>query len=454
MNFGEIKAFMGDQPQAAKPSTAINKQLQAEGLQQAADFQAKQVAQNNASSISVISSQTTVGLKIYSSSMQQNVTIDGERDAGAKKVDKSKPASLFDFEKVAENVMRFVGGVIKGAASSGADEAKLASLFEQAKSGVAKGIAMAERDIGSFMNEEIKEGITRSRSLIGEQIGRLEQNLLGKPQQNSDQVQNVASLQASYSQESSGELTIRTKDGDEVSLQFVDLRQASFSTQSFQNQLLNNPAGDASEQAQPRGSDSNDTAEGENTSASQRSNAQTLEFSGFRVTVSGELDQNELTAIGNLVADATDLADTFYRGDIETAFNQALELGYDKQELVGYALQLNRIEKAEVVKAYGYVQHFNEQSASSSEQEKSVKPVAQYLDKMLAVLEQSRQTLSSQDDYNTLMNGIVNEMKDVQVPDLVQAINRFHSFNQQLIEGLPKSAPPVQPVQPNEPITN
>jgi CRISPR/Cas system CSM-associated protein Csm2 small subunit len=144
-----------------------------------------------------------------------------------------------------------------------------------------------------------------------------------------------------------------------------------------------------------------------------------------------------------LVSNANDLADTFYRGDIETAFNQALELGYDKQELVGYALQLNRIEQTQVVKAYDYVQHFNDQSGGESEKEKSTKPVAQYLDKMLSVLDQAQQRLQGPDDYNTMINGIINEMKDVQVPDLVQAINRFHTFNQQLLEALPKSDTPV-----------
>ena len=439
MNFGEIKAFLGDQPQTVKPSTAINKQLQEEGLKQAANFQAQQAAGKSAAttaaSVSVFSSQTTVGLKIYSGSMQQNVNVNGERAVPQSDNKEDKPATLFDFEKVAENVMRFVGGVIKGAAASGADDEKLASLFAQAKSGVAKGIAMAEKDIGGFMNDEISEGISRSRSLIGEQITRLENALAGNTEKSENTA--VSSVSAAYSQENSGELKIRTKDGDEVKLEFVDLRQVSFSNQTVQSQLLSASA----EANEPVGQQPQEEAT-ENTEQRQRdsnSNFQTLEFSGFRLSISGDLDDQELASIGKLVSDANDLADTFYRGDIETAFNQALELGYDKQELVGYALQLNRVEQTEVVKAYGYVQHFNEDQSANEEQEKSVKPVAQYLDKMLNVLEQSRQSLQSSEDYNTMINGIINEMKDVQVPDLVQAINRFHTFNQQLLEGLPKS---------------
>lgn len=425
MNFGEIKAFTGDQQQAVKPSTALNKQLQAEGLKQAADFQAQQMSGNKAnaaSSISVLSSQTTVGLKIYSGSMQQNVSVNGEKAAPQADPDKDKPATLFDFEKVAENVMRFVGGAIKSAAAGGADEEQLASLFSQARSGVAKGISMAEKDIGGFMNDEISEGISRSRSLIGDQIARLESVLSGKTEES--EISELKAVSASLAEQNSGDLRIRTKDGDEVTLQFLDLRQVSISSQTIQSQI---------------GAESTDSQKPSDApKQSSRANAQTFELSGFSLTISGELDESELASIGNLVSNASDLADTFYRGDIETAFNQALELGYDKQELVGFALQLNRVEKAEVVKAYDYVQHFKEDKLSDGEQDKSVKPVAQYLDKMLNVLEQSSQSLQSIEDYNTMINGIVNEMKDVQVPDLVQAINRLHSFNQQLLEGLPK----------------
>jgi hypothetical protein len=46
----------------------------------------------------------------------------------------------------------------------------------------------------------------------------------------------------------------------------------------------------------------------------------------FSFSVNGELDEDELKAIGQLVADANELTEEFFNGDIETAFNQALEL--------------------------------------------------------------------------------------------------------------------------------
>lgn len=426
MNFGDIKAFQNEQPPSAKPSAAINKQLQEEGLRQAANFQAAQ-ANAGTAAVSVISSQTTVGLKIYSGSMQQNVTVNNERAKTATEFDKDKPASLFDFEKVAENVMRFVGGVIKGAANSGADDDQINSLFSQAREGIAKGIKLAERDIGGFMNEEISEGIANSKALLDQRVAQLESELLG---QTADTQSIVGYESLSASEENNGQLVIRTRDGDEVTLSFTDLKQVSFENQVSLTQ---------SEQSESDNEGNEQSAQ--QTSFSQSLVARTLEFSGYSIQIKGELDDAELNAISELVNNANDLADTFYRGDIETAFNQALELGYDNQELVGFALQLNRIEQTQAVKAYDYVQQYNEDDQANERQEKLVKPVAQYLEKMLSVLDQSRTTLDSAEDYNAIINGIVNEMKDVQVPDLVQAINRFHSFNKQLVDALPQSNP-------------
>ena len=62
----------------------------------------------------------------------------------------------------------------------------------------------------------------------------------------------------------------------------------------------------------------------------------------------------------------------------------------------------------------------------------------QYLEKMMSAFENATNTLESGEDYNSLIAGIINEMEDVQVPDLVTAINRFHSFNQQLLNAVPQ----------------
>ena len=71
--------------------------------------------------------------------------------------DEAEPKKgLFDFEEVARNVLNFVGGAIKNAQGKGADDEALLSLFEQATSGVLKGIDLAKKDLAGISNEEIR----------------------------------------------------------------------------------------------------------------------------------------------------------------------------------------------------------------------------------------------------------------------------------------------------------
>ncbi|PRO69726.1 DUF5610 domain-containing protein [Alteromonas gracilis] len=434
MNVGQIKAFMNeqkvdqkaDQKASVNPNEALKKQLQQDGLQQAAEFSKQQAA-----SVSMSSSQTSIGMRIVSTSLSQSLEIDGQKpqDVKEKNLDE-KSNSLFDFEKVARNVLKFVGGVIRGAADGGASDEKLNGLFSQAREGVSRGFAMAEKDLAGFMNEEIEQGMTKSRDLIDTGIDDLETDIFGREQANAVTLSSLNAVAAS--DEKSGSLTIRTKDGDEVSFSFESLR-------SFQaSQQLNFEA----QTSEGQSSAENGEQSGTNFSASytQQTSYQYYERSGISFSLKGELDEDELDSIADLVGQVQDLADTFYSGDIDKAFEEALSLGFDDKELVGYALQLNRTTQTEVLKTYENIQHYNEDSNDNAKYGNVVSPVAQYLEKMMDTFANAENKLASSEDYNALIAGLINEMKDVQVPDLISAINRFRSFNQTLLDGLPQSA--------------
>ena len=474
MNLGEIKAFLRDKPAQANPNQEVNQQLREIGLRQAAQGVSSQ------SSISVVSSQTTVGLRIYSNSLNQSIELNSKRPEFTPP--EKKQTSLFDFEEVAKNVLRFVGGAINHAAAKGADKEALMDMFEQARSGVLKGIEMAEKDLAGFMNDEIEQGIASSKELIDQGIERLERKLFGKDEEDAKAASLGVYESASYSREDSGDLTIRTRDGDEVSIRFEDFQEFEINRSRLIEFETIQPvapfpvtpddapvtddtpqAPQASEQesaptAGPQSVNSDaqvatsgeneqeaDTAE-QNSSTSTRitaeQNYQFYESSSLSFSVRGELDEDELKAIGDLVADASDLADEFFNGDIETAFKQALEIGFDEKELTGFALNLTRQEKVEVVQAYEFVSHYNDEVTGGDNPAKAAKPIAQYLERMLNVMEQSKQKLEDNNAYEEMLNGIVNQVRDVQTTDLISAINRFHSFNKMLLENIPVAANP------------
>lgn len=396
MNLSEIKAVQSEQPKVVRPDVALNKQLQQDGLKQAKELQASFANANQD-----ISDNRKVAARVLGVSISQSLTIEGRTsDVSAKTDDDEQKVKkpLFDFEEVARNVLNFVGSVINKAASDGAPDDKLNSLFEQARYGVSKGIKLAENELGDNATDEVKEGIANSKASIFDGIKELETSIFNKTEKNGSAISNSLSIQKAEL----SEFSVRTRDGDEVRISFG--MQENTSKEIF---TLDN--------------------------GNSQSNFVYQQTSSFSMQVKGELDEGELKAIGNLVAQADDIANMFYRGNIEQAYEKALDIGYDNKELSSFALQLTKVESSQKIQKYGEVQQYSEMPSADL---KAPKAVAEYLNKVLNGMSQAADQLGSKEDFNSIINSLVNEMKDVHVPDILTAINRFHTFNAKLLEGL------------------
>lgn len=406
MSVDSIPAAKGNQATVEKPDVALKKQLQQEGLRQAREFQ------QSSQATQVTVSQTRVGSTVLVSSFEQEVVLN-ERRFDNRQFDKAEEnKSAFDFEKVASNVLKFVGGVVRGAARGGADEAQLTDLIGQARSGVAKGIALAEKDLAGFMNPEITDGIRNSKEAIGEGINDIEKEVLS-PFRGTMEV--GASLSAQYTQSQSGGLKITTQDGDEVEINFGQSRQYQYSASE---RIVSG--------APNSGSETNTAANPQNEMIGQRSvNVQFAEYRGISFSVKGELDDDELGAISDLVKQITDVSKSFFKGDLDSALDKALALGYDEKELAGFALKLDRREiVSEKISAYKEVS-----DGDSSELKKYMRPIKEYMDELKSLNQLLDTTLKDGEGYKELVNGVINQMKEVHVPDVLSAINRFHLFN-------------------------
>ncbi|GAC36568.1 DUF5610 domain-containing protein [Paraglaciecola psychrophila] len=462
MNISQLKVFLGDKPQHLGNENSIQNQLRDTGLKQAISGQNSQSSQR----LDKFSSSTSLGVRIYTYSLNNTLEVDKRKPDFSAPDTKKTDSSLFDFEEIAKNVLKFVGGVIKNAQNKGADEDKLNDMFEQASSGVLKGIKLAEQDLAGFLNEEITNGINKSKSLIEDGIAKLKRDIsnpqaldLEKPA-----TSKVKSTGISYEKQESGELSIRTRDGDTVNITFEDLEQFEFSQRQVQQIAqqteqdkktavtepvsvpidVDNAAVASAQIATPNNVDADDSDVSINeadkiqpTTDSIEQNVILYQDSTFSYKVKGEIDEDELKAIGQLVTDANELAKDFFNGDVETAFNQALELGFDEQELSSFALQLTKFENTAVIKAYETVSRFDGDNVDS-DPAKAVKPVADYIDKLLNVLDGSRLRLEDSNSYENIINELINKLgEDVATPDLISAINRFNGFNQKLVNNLP-----------------
>lgn len=69
-------------------------------------------------------------------------------------------------------------------------------------------------------------------------------------------------------------------------------------------------------------------------------------FSSGRIEISvqGELNDDELAAIGDLVDKVESLAQDFFAGDVQKAFEAAANLGFDAEQIAGFALKLSTRE--------------------------------------------------------------------------------------------------------------
>jgi hypothetical protein len=323
---------------------------------------------------------------------------------------------------------------------------------------VLKGIKLAEQDLAGFLNEEITNGISQSKTLIEDGIAKLKRDVFNPQALNLENpaTSSVNFTSISFEKQESGELNIRTRDGDAVNITFEVLEQFEFSQRQVQQLAqqteqdkkaavtepvnvpidVNNAAVLSSKTTTPADinvDDSevsiNETYKAQPSTDSIQQNTTFYQESTFSFTVKGKLDEDELKAIGQLVADANELAEEFFNGDIETAFNQTLELGF--------ALQLKKVENTAVIKAYETVSRFDSDSVDS-DPAKAVKPVADYLDKLLNVLDGARLRLEDTNSYENVVNELINKLgEDVATPDLISAINRFNKFNQKLVNNLP-----------------
>lgn len=78
--------------------------------------------------------------------------------------------------------------------------------------------------------------------------------------------------------------------------------------------------------------------------------------SSFNLAINGELDEGELAAINDLLTQVGDLSETFFTGNIEDAFEMALNIGFDESEIARFSLNLKQEVTTRVETAYRQVQ--------------------------------------------------------------------------------------------------
>ncbi|WP_020210404.1 DUF5610 domain-containing protein [Gilvimarinus chinensis] len=232
-------------------------------------------------------------------------------------------------EQAAGNILGFIERQLQRDAAAGASESELQSRLQAGLEGFKKGFSEAEEKLSALnmLNDSVRTDIDKTYDLVTAGVSRLADTYA--PQlsdsvslsQAAQQMSAPTSALYDYAGAQSFEFMVRTKEGDTITVAARSSMGASASFKETEN-------GAAYEFAQ-------------------------VSSSRFNLLVSGDLNEQEQKALADLLDQVDHLSKTFFTGDLDEAFAYAQELGYDDNQISGFALKLTRVEYQRVGASYG-----------------------------------------------------------------------------------------------------
>lgn len=281
-------------------------------------------------------------------SVQQSVgqSIDSEQNQIQKQMaEKALEQQEKRADVAANNILKFIELRLQQDKKDGATLEQLSSRIDAGLEGFELGYKQANEALGqlNLLNPELESEISLTQSKVLEGIEQLKQTYLGTVPEDTNVTddpnndmpksasvtsteQFVQGQQSTQANEFSFDLV--TADGDKVTI-YTSALMARKNESGYSSSLQN----------------------GQLVEMAYQSHAE-LKQSQFMFSVEGDLDEDELVAINNLLNNVNDLAKDFYSGDVETAFNKALSMDYDAAEISEFSISLTQIKNFTAYKAY------------------------------------------------------------------------------------------------------
>ncbi len=329
------------QPGAAAQSSTQGKAQKVEQLPEGASLQDKRQT-----ALQIVNRTLTAAYEKISSRGQ----------TASAEYEKNEPLTA---EKVAGNILGFIERRLQLDVAEGATQEELQARLEAGLSGFKKGFAEASEKLEalSLLSPEIKTDIGKTYDLVLEGVDELRKKFIestnatetkptaptntgelktststNKPATKLDVPDFLPAATSSYlgygnyeygrAREFSFELT--TKDGDKVTIKATS------------SEGLAVEAGRAG-----RGNNSVGAL-----------NASYSSSESFSLNVEGDLSEEELGAINDLLGRVNDLAGQFFAGNLDSALEKAINLGYDDEQIATFSLNLAQAEIQQVTQAY------------------------------------------------------------------------------------------------------
>lgn len=259
-------------------------------------------------------------------------------------------------DKVAGRILDFVGGRIQAEAANGADPEKLQKMLDQARQGVEKGFAEAKKILqgmgvlGGKIASDIEDTFQRVQdglAKIGSTYG-----LGNAPAGDTSSVSRAAasaSTSTLVARSSTFDMEVTTREGDKLK---ISIAQASANWSSTS-------ASASSTRTSGNGGTSTST------SAQVSASSGSLQIGGWSVQIEGNLNDDEKAALTDLLGQVQDISSKFYSGDLSGAFDRALALNMNGDQLASMSLNLSQTTYAQATSTYGAVSEEGGQPASA-----------------------------------------------------------------------------------------
>lgn len=285
-------------------------------------------------------------------------------------------------DKIADRISSFVAAGLQNARAQGKSEEEVQALYDSAVKGAEKGFKEAKDILDSLhvLNGSIADQVAETEQKTFDALDAISpsRQQAASASTTSASTVGVAAAQR-YQRADDFQLSLQTREGDRI--------QVSFSRDVAAQASLAMAADDQGNAAL-----SLDVSRSEST--------------GFHFSVEGDLSADELEAIQNLVRDVGDVANEFFNGDVQKAFDQVSGISFDSSQLSSMKLQMTRTEQYSAAQRYQQTQNL-----SNPEQTKSGQLLGHLLngldqsaqDPALEFLDQARQAISQ------IMSGLVEQ---------------------------------------------
>jgi len=338
-------------------------------------------------------------------------------------------------DEVANNVLGFIENRIKQEADSGASSERIEDLLSQARSGVERGFGEALEQIEKLglMTDELSEDIDQSFEKVNAGIDDLITNYVVTQSVDSDSdSEETAPVAANQNQVTEQEEVATQVEAPSVQNRGISAGYSSFNALSESAAIqITTQDGDVVsfnlEQIQAsfeRGELSGDRFGFESTQMAGQ-----YASGNYSYSVDGELDEGEIEALNQLMVQIEGMSDQFFSGDFQGAFQSAMELGFDSQEIAGFSVNLSQTS-IQQVSAYQQVADLGgEGDAGGLASGGRFDPLSQFFDSLQAAFDKASAFSQPADLVSSLFDRVVDDRLAVE-QDQLDGVDKATPFEQ------------------------